>query len=246
MPMRNRYRGRPMSRDLTRCTAGVLLALLLTAAASRAAAQNRPPQQPPPPQPPQQQQLAGLMNRLRANWESLEGLSARFTHTFTWVLAGETQVTRGRLLTSGRARFRVEFENRILVSDGTTVWDWDRDQNQVLLFNAGPERGIMNQEQLFLAYTEGVRFEGISEQTRGGTLYVTVRIHRAAHEDPSSVDIEIDTARLLAVRAEYVDGAGNGHTYVLQDIRTGPQDQASFSFTIPEGAVVVDMRPPGG
>jgi len=220
------------STRLTRLTLAVMLGLLsFTPQPSRA-------QEPP-------DQLAGLMTRLQANWESLEGLSARFTHTFEWVLAGETQVTRGRLWISGRTRFRLEFEDRIMVSDGETIWDWDQAQNQVLIFNADPERGISNQEQLFLAYTEGVEVEGLSEENRGGTLYVTVRIQREAWEDPSSVDIVIDTERLLAVQAEYADGAGNTHTYELHDIDTEAQSPEHFIFAIPEGVTVVDMRPPG-
>ncbi|GEM_PF-1140182 len=190
-------------------------------------------------------QLNALMERLRTNWESLDGLTARFTHTFEWVLAGETQVTRGRLWIAGRTRFRLELEGRVMVSDGDTIWDWDQEQNQVLIFNADPERGISNQQQLFLAYTEGVDVEGLSEETVDGTLYVSVRIHRQAWEDPSSVDIVIDTDRLLAVRADYADGAGNTHAYVLDDIRTGPQEETHFTFSIPAGVTVVDMRPPG-
>lgn len=88
-----------------------------------------------------ERELLNVMAGLRGTWQELEGLEARFDHTFEWVLAGETQVTRGRLWLAGRNRFRLEFEDRVMVSDGTTIWDHDKKQKQVLLMNADPSRG---------------------------------------------------------------------------------------------------------
>lgn len=191
-------------------------------------------------------ELNEIMSGLRSRWQEMEGLSASFTHTFEWILAGETQVTRGRIHLEGRNRFRLEMEGRTMVSDGKTIWDYDSRKNQVLLHSVDPERGLATQEQLFLAYTEDVDVEWVKEEGRRNNRIVVVRLLRGEDFDPREVDVWIDVSRLLAVRAEYTDGAGNNHSYVLEDVQLEAQEEDLFSFTIPEGAVVVDMRPPGG
>jgi outer membrane lipoprotein-sorting protein len=187
-------------------------------------------------------ELLDLMADLRTTWQEMEGLTARFDHTFEWVLAGETQVTRGRLWLAGRNRFRLEFEDRVMVSDGTTIWDHDRKQNQVLLMDADPSKGITSQQQLFMAYTENVNATWVREEGSGDRRRVVIRIDRGPNEDPQAVDIWVDPLRKLAVQAAYTDGAGNNHRYEMDEIEIGPQPDERFTFTIPEGVTVVDMR----
>jgi len=191
-------------------------------------------------------ELMDIMSGLRSTWQNMEGLSARFTHTFVWVLAGETQVTRGRLWLAGQNRFRLEFEDRVMVSDGTTIWDHDRKQKQVLLMNADPSRGIANQQQLFLAYTENVDATWVREEGKDEDRRVVIRINRGPDADPRVVEIRVDPLRMLALRADYTDGAGNIHTYEMEEVEQGAQPEEKFTFTIPEGVTVVDMRHGGG
>ena len=193
-----------------------------------------------------QHELTLIMSRLRENWQDLEGLSAKFTHTFEWVLAGETQVTEGDIYLADRNRFRIEFDGRVMVSDGTTLWDYDPRQNQVLLYKVDASRNITTQEQLFAAYTENVNAEWVREELRGEKRIVVIRLLRGEEADPESVEVWIDTELMLAMRAEYIDGAGNDHTYLLEDIETGEEPAEKFTFDIPEGVIVVDMRPGSG
>jgi len=191
-------------------------------------------------------ELADIMSRLRSSWQDLPGLSARFTHTFEWILAGETQVTRGHIYLVGRRRFRIEFDGRTMVSDGTTLWDYDPQQNQVVLYGVDSSRDITTQEQIFAAYTENVSVEWVREEQEGTRRLVVIRLLRGEDADPRTVDVWVDTGRMLAVRAAYTDGAGNNHLYVLEDVEVGELPAERFRFVIPEGVVVVDLRPGGG
>ncbi len=191
-------------------------------------------------------ELADIMSRLRSSWQDMPGLSARFTHTFEWILAGETQVTRGHIYLVGRRRFRIEFDGRTMVSDGTTLWDYDSQQNQVVLYGVDSSHDITTQEQIFAAYTENVSVEWVREEQEGTRRLVVIRLLRGEDADPRTVDIWVDTGRMLAVRAAYTDGAGNNHLYVLEDVEVGELPDERFRFVIPEGVVVVDLRPGGG
>lgn len=71
---------------------------------------------------------------------------------------------------------------------------------------------------------------------------MVVRIDRGEGEDPRVVDIWVDPVAMLATRADYTDAAGNNHRYEMTDVTPGPQPEEKFTFTIPEGVTVVDMR----
>lgn len=191
-------------------------------------------------------ETAQIMKGLRDRWNSLPGMSSSFTHTFEWVLAGETQVTKGRLWLGPDDEFRVETEDRILVSDGKLLWDYSPKQNQVLLNVVDPSRGVVTQQQLFSAYTEDVSVEWVSEKTQGEVRRVVLRLDRAPDADPNQVTVTVDTSRMLVEEAVYTDSAGNHHRYTLSDAVIGEQPAERFHFEVPAGVTVVDLRPGGG
>lgn len=191
-------------------------------------------------------EIGRIMQGLRERWDSLPGMSASFTHTFAWVLAGETQVTKGHFWLGPDDEFRVETGDRILVSDGKILWDYSPKQNQVLLNVVDPTRGVVSQQQLFSAYTEDVNVEWVSEKTQGDVRRVVLRLDRAPGADPNQVTVTVDTSRMLVVDAVYTDSAGNHHRYTLSDVVVGEQPAERFHFEVPAGVTVVDLRPGGG
>jgi outer membrane lipoprotein-sorting protein len=220
---------------MRRATAGILTLIALIAGSSGAAwAQQE-----------QDERVVAVLAALEDRWDNLPGLSAEFTHTWEWVLAGETQVTTGLMRLASENRFRIETEDLVLVSDGTTIWQHTPSQNQVVIDNFNPRRPNATPEQLFLAFTEESRAEWLREEGRERARQAVIRLHRSEAADPATVDAWVELERMLVVRLEYADGAGNRHRYELDDIRLTEQAQEYFRFTIPEGAIVVDLRPGG-
>lgn len=193
----------------------------------------------------QDERVARVVTALEERWDNLPGLSARMTHTWEWVLAGETQVTTGSIRLADRNRFRIETEDFVLVSDGTTIWQHTPSQNQVVIDNVNPGRPNATPEQLFLAFTHESRAEWLREEGRGRSRKAVIRLHRSETADPATVDAWVEMERMIVVRLEYTDGAGNRHRYELDEIQLVEQSEEQFRFTIPEGAIVVDLRPGG-
>jgi outer membrane lipoprotein-sorting protein len=191
-------------------------------------------------------EIRRVMNGLRSRWSTMEGMACRFVHTFEWVLAGTTQSTQGRLWLGGRDRFRIETTERVMVSDGRLLWDHDLRQNQVIINQVDPERGVVTQQHLFVAYTEEVEVEwrGEERDERGRLQTMTLRLTRGPQADPPVVQVKVDIERMLVTLVEYADPAGNRNRYDLEEISLGRVAPERFQFTIPPGARAVDLRPP--
>jgi chaperone LolA len=193
-----------------------------------------------------ERELARIMEGMDQRWESLPGLTARLTHTWEWVLAGETQITEGSIFLADGNRFRIETENLTLVSDGKSIWQYSPSQKQVIIDRIDPLKPNASPEQLFVAFTKNARPEWIREEREGRSRFSVIQLHREETADPRTVEAWVDTERFLVVRLSYTDGAGNHHRYELDDIEVAEQSDDRFKFDIPEGVVVVDMRRPGG
>ena len=188
---------------------------------------------------------ARLLGQLRERWRAIPGLEAKITHTFEWVLAGETQTTRGTLQLAGRDSVRIETAEVTIVSDGRSIWQYTPAQKQVVIDRVDPERGVVTPGQLFSAYTEEVTAHWVREERLGRLRMAVLHLERTSEADPRALEVWVDTRDLLVMRLEYRDGAGNHHRYVLDEVVVAPQDPARFTFRVPEGVTVMDLRPPG-
>ena len=225
--MRRRRAGLPVPLHVL-----VLLSLLIPAAVS---AQDR-----------NERELARIMEGIDQRWESLPGMTAQLTHTWEWVLAGETQITTGSIFLADNNRFRIETEDLMLVSDGRSVWQYSPSQKQVIIDRIDPLKPNASPEQLFSAFTRNARPEWVREEREGRSRFAVIRLHREEAADPRTVEAWVDSERFLVVKLLYTDGAGNRHRYELDDIEVAEQSDERFKFDIPEGVVVVDLRRPGG
>ncbi len=191
------------------------------------------------------EETARLLEQLRARWQAIPGLQAGITHTFEWVLAGETQTTVGRIHLAGRDSVRIETGDVTIVSDGRTIWQYTPAQKQVIIDRVDPAREVVTPGQLFSAYTDDVNATWLREERLGRLRMAVLRLERLTQADPRVIDVWVDTRDLLVVRLEYRDGAGNNHRYVLDEVTVTVQDPTLFTFPIPEGVTVVDLRPGG-
>ncbi len=190
-------------------------------------------------------ETARLLGQLRERWRTIPGLEAKITHTFEWVLAGETQTTKGTLRLAGRDSVRIETGDVTIVSDGRNIWQYTPAQKQVVIDRVDPARGVVTPGQLFSAYTEEVTAGWVREERLGRLRMAVLHLERTSEADPRALDVWVDVRDLLVMRLEYRDGAGNNHRYVLDEVVIAPQDPALFTFQAPDGVTVVDLRPPG-
>ena len=145
---------------------------------------------------------------------------------------------RGSLVTADSGRFRLTHAQGTVVSDGVTLWQHFPSTQQVVIRHADEARGAGGALLRFLQ-ARAVRAERIA---RPAGLRVAL--------DPASVGETLDSLVLTlspdgaTVRSvETVDPAGNRVTYAIRSLRhDGRPGRGTFTFTVPAGAEIVDMR----
>lgn len=191
------------------------------------------------------QQLDGqaIVRKVRATFESLTTLRARFEQTFEWKIVGESQKVSGTLAAAKGDRYSIETHDQLIVTDGKTVWSFSKENNQVLIDHMGKSADAPLMRDLMVRYAEGYVAELKGQEAVHGSTCYLVELRAKGEEFITTVTLWVDRTLWIPVRVRQVDVNENVNLYELQGVEVNvPLPASLFSFQVPPGAEVIDVR----
>lgn len=149
-----------------------------------------------------------------------------------------TVPTQGSLVTADSGRFRLKHAQGVVISDGATLWQHFPSTGQVVIRRASRDNGGAAGGVLL----RFLQARAVAASRVSGALRIVL--------DPASVGENLDSLVLTLSpdatkvrRVETQDPAGNRAEYTVSSLRyDGRPGRATFTFKVPDGAEVVDMR----
>ena len=183
------------------------------------------------------QQNADVLDRLRARYESLDGLRA----TFTQRVGSATM--EGSIALRGDA-YRIETADQTLVTDGATSWVYSKTDRQVLVNDAVADETTFSPADFFTHYPDRFDVRADGTETIGGLRHDRLRLTpKNADAFLQEVTLFVRATDALPTRVRIVDGNGTTVLFDLQDVEVNPRlAEDTFRFSAPAGAEVVDLR----
>lgn len=179
---------------------------------------------------------------LRAFYDATDALSASFTHEVQNPF-GETQRATGRLFVQGNA-FRIEMDEQIIVADGETTWIHDVASAQVLVSPYEDDAGTFAPRTLLLRLDDSFEATAVGVDEQDGTRLHTLTVTSDAPEamfTTLKLWYDPDSLQIKRVRAEDINDTIL--TFALSDVTLNPDlDAALFTFDMPDGVDVIDLR----
>lgn len=172
------------------------------------------------------------------------GFRIQFEEIYLWSLTGEENRLQGKMLLGQNNRFRIETGDQTIVSDGHTLWTYSQPDHRVLIDRIEETDQSLLPMQIFFRFIREYEAEYRGEETLQG-MDCHVLKFRAKKEDEliSEIMVWVDDDHWLPRRIEQTDLSGNQSVYVLKEIETADMTDASrFTFSIPDGADVIDMQ----
>ena len=161
------------------------------------------------------------------------------------------EVQRGTIVRDGE-RFRVAFDQQVVISDGTTLWMYLPDNREVQVYDAtdgadGGGGGFMRPQDLLTIYdSDGFEAAVVGEVTEGGRAYRQIEFKPTDRDaEFAKVRMTYDPARREIRRVKVFNKDGSRFTLVLDDVRLGvPAPAGAFTFREADypGVMVEDMR----
>ncbi|MBZ0264197.1 outer-membrane lipoprotein carrier protein LolA [bacterium] len=185
-----------------------------------------------------------LIKEIQEVYASLENLTSTFRMEFQWELAGEMEVTEGKMIWGMGDRFRYETEREMMVSDGKTLWRYSLITNQVIVEDLKKaDLGFLPREILF-EFPKLFSPREVMESKIGDTS-AWLLLLEPKEEDLGIKELKVWVSQTekITQRMEWIDLDGNRTTYSLDEIELNKELKAdAFTVKVPDDATVYDLR----
>ncbi len=184
-----------------------------------------------------------LLKDVQKVYEKLENVCADFTQTFFWKLTEETQKAKGRICAKGGDKFKIETDEQLIVTDGKTLWTFNKLNNQVVIDHA--ENSTSDNpfiKDFFKKYlTDYSPFP--DEEHAAKDLACVLLKAKTDDQFIRQLRLWIDKKSKMILKIEQVDLNENTTTFELSNIDVNaPLVSKNFIFEPPADAEVIDMR----
>lgn len=159
------------------------------------------------------------------------------------------EIQTGSITQSGD-RFRVEFDQQIVISDGETVWMYLPDNKEVQVYDAEESAaggGFMRPQDLLTIYdSDGYEYDIVGEIEEGGSSLRQIEFKPTDREsEMAKIRLTYDPVKNEIRRVRVFNKDGSRFALLLTSVKTGQQvADATFTFDSKDypGVMVEDLR----
>ena len=186
-----------------------------------------------------------IIKKVQKKYDKIENFKATFEKVETFQLTGTQSTTAGTLYVKDGKKYRFETENQLVISDGKTVWTYNRINNQVLIDKVRKNSGALLPRDILFKFPKTHYATLVGQEEIDGHKVYVVKL------DPkddvqgyfSSIKIWVLDKKWQIVKIEITDLNGNKSIFNLSHIDTKTKlPDSLFHFTPTPQMNVVDMR----
>jgi chaperone LolA len=185
-----------------------------------------------------------ILENVRKKYDSIDDAQLKFSQKSIFALSKIEQSATGSLLLKKENKYRVDTDNQTIVTDGKTVWSYSAANKQVLIDNFKMDENTVSPERILSGAPTDFTAALLGEDRIGKTETVVIKLTPKNEQSMiKTIKLWVDNSTWLIRKAEINDVNGKDTEYLVTDIKinTGVED-SRFSYQVPEGAEVVDLR----
>lgn len=185
-----------------------------------------------------------LVDKIRRNYSGATTLSAAVDIRIVWKVREKTDNMHGSIVLAPGDRYRVNLGNTLWVSDGATLWQYDKSLSQVVISALSGNNNSMLPSKVLTDLCSKYPLKPSKSPSGSDVLeWKADSAKGAAGGDVSFVSITADRKTALVKRLVVIDRCGNESTYSFSKTALGgPAPAGAFEFVPPKGARVLDQR----
>ncbi|MCL5021488.1 MAG: outer membrane lipoprotein chaperone LolA [Bacteroidetes bacterium] len=185
-----------------------------------------------------------IVKNVQDNYNRIEDATIEFTQTVVFPLSKVSRTTSGTLYIKKGNKYRIDTEDKIIVTDGKTSWVYLPQSQQVLIDNFRNDKNTITPEKFLLDVPEDYFAVLLStNRTSTGNLYVLRLTPKSDNSFIRAITIEIQDSSWTIKSAVISDMNDTRYTYRVESLKTNTGlPNSEFEFVPPKGAQVVDLR----
>lgn len=174
-----------------------------------------------------------ILDEVSAKTKTYKSINASFTFSQKNIEMEIDESNRGAIVIKGQKYHLTmkglegsdqESETIIEVySDGTTIWNYMKDGNQVMVSSVEDEESeLMDPSSLFTIYERGFKSEFVAEKkVSGKTVYAINLFPETDEHEVSKIEISIDKSSMMISSATLHGTDDNLYSIVVENMETG-------------------------
>lgn len=182
-----------------------------------------------------------VLDKVSANIKNSKGATANFSYAVK-NRKGESQgAAQGRLIVSGNKYHITQGDNEI-ISNGTTLWNYDKSANEVNVSTPSSASGSINPDKLLTGSFSAADFNYKLVSQAGGQ-YQILLTPADARKNFKQINLYVSKAENMITKASVLDKSGNTTFFQLSNIKTNvavAAAQFEFNKAAHPGVEVID------
>ena len=156
-----------------------------------------------------------------------------------------TEEFEGEITVEGD-KFRLKMGGQEVINDGSTVWTYLEEANEVNIDDYDPEEGDISPTQIYNAYQRGFKYNYVGDETIDGTAYQVVDLTpENTNNQFYKIRLHISQDDSMLKRWKIFEKNGTRYTYEIDNFDPQAEvEEDAFTFNEKEhkGVEVVDLR----
>ena len=189
-------------------------------------------------------QARKILDAMSQHYQDIGAYEADFSHSMEIPDQPQADKFEGQIAVKGD-KFRLNMGGQEIINDGTTVWTYLEEANEVNIDNYDPEEGDISPTQIYNAYQRGFKYVYVEDETIDGKTYRVIDlIPENSDNQFFKIRLHISKDNVLK-RWKIFEKNGTRYTYDINNFDPeAPVDDELFTFNKREhkGVEVVDLR----
>lgn len=186
-----------------------------------------------------------ILDAMSAKYQNVEAFSAKLVYKLENPTERVNETFKGELTVMGD-KYRLKIGEQEIINNGSTIWTYLREVNEVNVDNYYPEDDPMAPAKIYTIYRDGYKYSFVEEDKQKGRIVQVVDLEPENKDEPFyKIRLTIDKEDKTLVDYKVFDKNGNRYLWSVSDFDTNLKLTAShFEFDADEykGVEVIDLR----
>ncbi len=142
-------------------------------------------------------------------------------------------------------KYRIEMEGQVIISDGTTLWTYIEDSDEVMVSNVADNEGSISPTQILSKYNDGYNAKFGTDHKYKNSNLKEICLNPKESGNFEKMCVLVNSNKLSLENFSVYDANGNVFTYHIINLEPNldlPEDTFTFDTNKYPDVEVVDMR----
>ncbi|MCS6823557.1 MAG: outer membrane lipoprotein carrier protein LolA [Cytophagaceae bacterium] len=187
-----------------------------------------------------------ILDAMSKKYKDMNSFKARIVMTLDNTKNGVKESSEGDIVVKG-TKFHIKTDKQEIYNNGTTVWTYIKDANEVNITTYEPEEDEVTPTKIYTIYKEGYKYRYVEDKVYNGVTYEVVELNPndIKKNKFSKIKIEVNKKDRSIHTWKIFEKNGNVYSYSVKNFTSNiavTDNYFNFDQSKYPGVIVNDLR----